>query len=602
MSQLQAARQAVSTAREQGLPQAAGDAAETVSQTTEGFSLDPRDFLAARDQSESVGTRIDQKSVSLNEVGEVLGKSGGERSDEGDYTNVIVPMVLPSRRMFLALIPVLLLVAIGLVGLLATTVVEDAVVFFGPHYWVLVAVVAAFVWWRRSVVMVPEGCHALITKFGKVEQTVGPGRTTLFSPWKRVSYILNTTREYPYNAPIREAPTQSGVKASVDLFLQFRIEDPAEFVFVLGATGGFSDKLQNAISEVTRSLIYQQRAEDIYDLVGESTEELLQTLNEQFLPAVRLTSANITHAEPSSQEYRMDLASPEMVRMAKDAYTHEYELKLRKQQNEGDLNKELASLQENLSGIQAEIAGHQARMDTAFERETHRAKAIARQRFVEAESTANANAALLEAQALDIGAASAAEAPEILDYRFQRETLDKLEAVAEHLPQVVQLGGSGEHQEGELDYLAIARQLVGSGDATLFSEADMDAIRGRMEAIRARIDERESEIAELRQQNDAKDGVLEAGTPGDTAADPAAGPDAGAQGAGGQDVEAAMAAGSAEAETTANAETVEEIRRSVTDESIARRVQQLGDGETASSDNDGPSDDPDAPLEGGEAR
>jgi regulator of protease activity HflC (stomatin/prohibitin superfamily) len=74
------------------------------------------------------------------------------------------------------------------------------------------------------------------------------------------------TREYPYNAPIREAPTASRVNASVDLFLQFRIEDPAEFIFTVGGVKGFSDKLENAISEVTRALIYEQRAEDIYDL------------------------------------------------------------------------------------------------------------------------------------------------------------------------------------------------------------------------------------------------------------------------------------------------------------------------------------------------
>lgn len=544
MSQM--ASQAVSALRDnQNLQEAVGDAVEGA---TEGFTLDPGDFLAAREQGTSVGTRIEQETSSLQDAGEVLNKSTAERSQGGDVTNVIVPMVLPSRgilRLILAFLLVAGLVAVGVVGSLASTVLDSAAVFVGPHYWVLVGLVAAYGWWRRSVVMVPEGCQALVTKFGKLEQTVGPGRTTLLNPWKRVSYIVNTTRQYPYNAPIREAPTQSGVKASVDLFLQFRIEDPAQFVFVLGSTGGFSDKLQNAISEVTRSLIYQQRAEDIYDLVGESTDELLGSLNEQFLPAVRLTNANITHAEPSSKEYRMDLASPEMVRMAKDAYTHEYELQLRKEQNEGDLNKELASLQENLSAIRAEIATHQAQMDTAFERETHRAKALARQRYVEAESTANANAALLEAQALDIGAASAAEAPEILEYRFQREVLDKLEGVAERLPQVIQVG---DRDEDGLDFLAIARQLVGSRDATLFSDDDMAVVRERMGDIQARIQERQSEIDALRD----------------------VGPDT---------------ATAQEGHEGVSADTVEEIRQSVTDESIAQRVEGLGEsgaGENAS--------------------
>lgn len=500
-------------------------------QAGERFGVDAQDFLSAREFAASAGTRIEQRTASLDEAGQILNRSFSERDSSGRFTNVISPVVIPKTRVFWSLFPVLLLIAFGLIGAAVTAPLGAAVVFFGPHYWFIVLLAAVFAWWRRSVVMVPEGCQALITRFGKLEEIVGPGRTTLLSPWKKVSYILNTTREYPYNAPIHEAPTEGGVMASVDLFLQFRIEDPAEFVFVLGSTNGFSDKLQNAVSEVTRSLIYQQPASGIYDLIGESTAGMLETLNGQFLPAVRLTNSNITHAEPSTQQYRMDLASPEMVQMAKDAYTHEYELQLTKQQNEGELNKELASLNENLSNIQAEIAGHQARIDTAFERETNRANALARQRFVEAESEANANAALLEAQALDIRAVGAAEAPEILEYRFQQEILSKLEEVAEHLPQVVHVG---DNDEG-VDYLRIARQLVGSSQASLFTEQDTSDLREQLVAIQQRIGDREDEIVELL-----------AGMEGDPDAPP-------------------------EGHTPAE-DRVDEIRRSVRDETINERV------------------------------
>ncbi|MGR6921419.1 SPFH domain-containing protein [[Actinomadura] parvosata] len=451
-----------------------------------GFRLNASDFAAARDGGASIGTLIEAKSASLNEAGEIVNRSFAENG-----MHVISPVVIPKGSTAKVIVPLGILVALGLIGALGN-IVPNAEVIFGPHYWVVLVLAAVFLWWRRSVVMVPEGCKALITQFGKLVHIADPGRVTLFNPWKRVSYIVNTTREYPFNAPISEAPTQQGVKASVDLFLQFRIENPAEFIFVLGSVSGFQSKLQNAISEVTRSLIYAQRAEEIYDLVGESTLGMLESLNQQFLPAVRLTDVNITHAEPSSQEYRMDLAAPEMVRVAKEAYTYEYELQLRKEQNEGDLVKELAGLQETLSAIQAEIAGYQARMDTALERATHQATAQARQRLVEAESTANANAALLEAQALDIRALSAAEAPEILDYRFQQDLLAKLESVATRLPQVVQVG-----EQTDIDFLALAQQLVGGKDATLFSADDMAAIRGRLDAIATRVREREDEIAAL---------------------------------------------------------------------------------------------------------
>ncbi|TDQ48210.1 SPFH domain-containing protein [Actinorugispora endophytica] len=558
MSFAQTVRGAASAVAQGGDPRQA--VTDAVGRATNEFGLDPGDFLAARDQGASVGTRIEQQTSSLNSAGEVLNRSKFEQ-DRGGPVHVISPMVIPRGRTAAAMLPVILLVVLGVLGTAFTWLIPGAtMMFFGPHYWVLVALIAAFLWWRQGMVMVPDGCQALITKFGKLEQVVGPGRVTLFNPWKRVSYIVNTTREYPFNAPIREAPTKSGVQASVDLFLQFRIEHPQEFIFTLGAVQGFQDKLNNAISETTRSLIYDQQASDIYDLVGENTARLLDQLNQQFLPAVRLTNANITHAEPSSQEYRMDLAAPEMVRVAKEAYTYEYQLQLRKEQNEGDLNKELASLNETLSAIQADIAQYQAQMDTALERETNRANALARQRFVEAESTAQANAALLEAQALDIRAVSAADAPEILNYRFQQDLLDKLESVADSLPQVVQIGDGAE----SINFLEVARQIIGSTDEELFSDQDMAAVRARLSEIEARILSREAEITALLEEEDGA-------------------PDR------------------SEHDEDPGADRIEEIRQSVSDEAIDQRLNEAAEQSASQAQAEPPQPWPDAPTRSGQA-
>ncbi len=514
----------------------------------EQFRVDARDFLSARELGQAINTRIEQKTAALGEAAETVNRSFPERDSSGQFINVISPLVIPERRYSLLLLPVALLAVFGLIGSIAVLALDlmpgagrFLLALLGPHFWLLLLALAVFSWLRQSVVMVPDGCQALITRFGKLEQIVGAGRTVLFNPWKRVSYIVNTTREYPYNAPIREAPTASRVNASVDLFLQFRIEDPAQFVFTLGGVKGFSDKLQNAISEVTRALIYEQRAEDIYDLVGESTQTFLESLNQQFLPAVRFMNANITHAEASSQEYRMDLAAPEMVRVAKEAYTYQYELQLRKEQNEGELNKELASLRETLSAIRAEIATYQAQMDTARERETNRANSSARQRLAEAESAANANAALLEAQALDIRAVSSAAAPEILEYRFQQEVLEWLAAVAENLPQVVQVG---EPNGQPVDFLEIARQMIGTGGEPLYTTDDLRAIHERLREIEARIRDRQAQLDRL-----------VAPEPGTTEA---------------------RAEPSAEEATAGR---VEEIRRSVTDERIQEQVGRISQAE-----------------------
>ncbi|MQA97599.1 MAG: SPFH domain-containing protein [Streptosporangiales bacterium] len=444
---------------------------------------------------------MEQKSVPLDEAGEALNRSGQQRKD-GESVHAICPMVLPRGRSLISMLPVLVLPLIGLVvvALEAARGVDVLIhPFFGVHYWVLSLVAVGVVWFRQGMVMVPDGCQAMITRFGKLEQVVGPGRVVLLNPWKRVSYIINTTREYPFNTPVREAPTQGGVSASIDLFIQFRINDPTEFVYTLGAVRGFEEKLNNAVSETIRSLIYEQEAAGIYDMVGDDTGRLLDQLNQQFRPAVELTNANITHAEPSDQGYRMDLASPEMVRVAKEAYTHEYALQLRKERDEGDLIKELAGQQEELSAINADIAAYQAQMDTAVERETNRAQAMARQRYVQAESEARANAALLEAQALDIRAMTAAEAPEILEYRYQQQVLDALENVAGHMPQLMRIGGGASGADGPagVDFLQLARELIGERGTELFTEGDMAAVRSRLTDVAARIAEREAEITRL---------------------------------------------------------------------------------------------------------
>ncbi|MDQ8705076.1 SPFH domain-containing protein [Streptomyces sp. LHD-70] len=464
--------------------------------------MDPADFPAAREQGGSIDTVMVQKTVSLDDAGEALNRSEQQR-DGLEKVHAICPMVLPKGRSLLSMLPVLMLPVAGVVGTVVVSATDDSPLtnpLFGIHYWIISVLAVAFVWWRQGMVMVPDGCHALITRFGKLEKVVGPGRVVLLSPWKRVSYIVNTTREYPFNAPVREAPTKGGVKASIDLFIQFRISDPTEFVYTLGAVRGFEEKLNNAVSETIRSLIYEQEAAGIYDMVGEDTGRLLEQLNQQFRPAVELTNANITHAEPSDRNYRMDLAAPEMVRVAKEAYTHEYALQLRKEQDEGDLTKELATSQETLSAIQADIAQYQAQMDTAVERETNRAQALARQRYVQAESEAKANAALLEAQALDIRAVTAAEAPEILEYRYQQQVFDTLEQVADHLPRLVRIGGSadGDGAAG-VDFLQLARELVGERGTELFSDDDMAAVRARLGEVAERIAGRQTEIDALLQ-------------------------------------------------------------------------------------------------------
>lgn len=195
----------------------------------------------------------------------------------------------------------------------------------------------------------------------------------------------------------------------------------------------------------------------------------------------------------------MDLAAAEVVKVAKEAYTYQYELELRKSQDEGDLNKELASLRQTHSEIRADIATSQAQINTAHEKAINQANAYARQLLVEARSEAQANAALLEAQALDIRTVNSAYYPEILEYRYKREVLDKITAVADKLPQIVNIG---EAKNNNIDFMAIARQMMGIEDKSLYTADEIRAIRGRAKEIMARIKERTIKLNDIVEQDE----------------------------------------------------------------------------------------------------
>ncbi len=191
-------------------------------------------LFSARERGGTTGTRIDQQTAALSDAAEIVNRSFPTLEPSGRFINAISPVVIPNRQsLFWRLMPIGMMLVFLVVGVLVTLGIVGfaggglVLALFGPHLWLLLVLLAFFSWWRQSVVMVPDGCRAVVTRFGKLEEVVEAGRKLLFNPWKQVSYIVNTTREYPYNAPIRQAPTASRVNASVDLFLQFRIEDPA---------------------------------------------------------------------------------------------------------------------------------------------------------------------------------------------------------------------------------------------------------------------------------------------------------------------------------------------------------------------------------------
>src|SRR5699024_9534070 len=188
MSFAQTVRGATDVMAEAGDPrQVVSDAMQQVSggPGEDGTGLDPSDFMAARDQGTSVGTRIEQKTTSLNNTGEALNRSEYERDRQGPVRG-ICPMVIPRGRTFVTMSLAMALIGICVLGafaFLSPQAVSGGAPgnpllnpFFGIHYWLITVAVTAFMWWRQGMVMVPEGCEAVVTRFGKRENNFSAGR------------------------------------------------------------------------------------------------------------------------------------------------------------------------------------------------------------------------------------------------------------------------------------------------------------------------------------------------------------------------------------------------------------------------------------------
>jgi hypothetical protein len=102
---------------------------------------------------------------------------------------------------------------------------------------------------------------------------------------------------------------------------------------------------------------------------------------------------------------------------------------------------------------------------------------------------------------------SAAYYPQILEYRFQQDVLEKVQSVADKLPQVVQMGDS---HDAPIDFMTIAQQIMGIQDAKLYSEEDIQALRKRINEIAARVKERANHINKLVEKGQMTAGAGEA--------------------------------------------------------------------------------------------
>lgn len=126
---------------------------------------------------------------------------------------------------------------------------------------------------------VPDGCYALVTRFGKDEnydegKPIWPAGFHFGAPWLKVEFLI-TKQSVVFNMPVKGCKTSDNVTVQINLALVFRImcdsekgEDPQmarHFVYRV-TPRGLEQQLMDACEEATRSVARSLQHLEVYGL------------------------------------------------------------------------------------------------------------------------------------------------------------------------------------------------------------------------------------------------------------------------------------------------------------------------------------------------
>jgi regulator of protease activity HflC (stomatin/prohibitin superfamily) len=262
------------------------------------------------------------------------------------------------------------------------------------------ALIGAFAWWRSAIVEIEQGTTGVLSRWGKIEETLKPGRRLLWWPWEKVEFIVDTSTEIPYTAPVLACPTQENVPLkSIEFFLKFRIIDPVLFVRHIGASN-FDMVLSSAVQDAIRNRSRRVETANAYDLRGSNVDDMRELLNRQMSRyGVKITGANIPDVQLPNQ-YQQNLSTRERVAKELVAYEKEWELIRKRRQDTLLLEIERAKKERDEKTIAVQEAINKARESVAQMLQQREAEAEKIRLEIEAEGRAELKSAENEARAL----------------------------------------------------------------------------------------------------------------------------------------------------------------------------------------------------------
>lgn len=372
----------------------------------------------------------------------------------------LVPVVIPKDRRRMTY---LVWFALGFYSLITNLLLfgfNGAGIGLGIVSVLLFTLIGVFAWWRSAIVEIEQGTTGVLSRWGKIESSLKPGRRLLWWPWEKVEYIVDTSTEIPYTAPVLACPTHENVPLkSIEFFLKFRIIDPVLFVRHIGASN-YDMVLSSAVQDAIRNRSRQVETANAYDLRGSNVDDMRETLNRQMSRyGVKITGANIPDVQLPNQ-YQQNLSTRERVAKELVAYEKEWELVRKRRQDALLLEIERAKKERDEKRIAVQEAINKARESVAQMLQQREAEAEKIRLEIEAEGRAELKSAENEARALHRLGQSYKDNQAVLQYELALKRLDVAEDLLRSAPRplIVNQAGGGD-QNSALATLLMAHLL-----------------------------------------------------------------------------------------------------------------------------------------------
>lgn len=322
----------------------------------------------------------------------------------------------------------------------------------------IVGISALGSWVGSSVVEIEQGTTGIVSRYGKIITTLGPGRHSLWWPWEKVEFVVDTSTEIPYTAPVLACPTRENVPLkSIEFFLKFRIIDPVAFVRNIGASN-FDAVLSSAVQDAIRQRSRQVETERAYDLRGSDVNDMQEILNRQMKRyGVQITGANIPDVQLPDQ-YQQHLATREQIAKELSAYEREWELIRGQRVGTMQMEIERARKVREARLVEVKTALHKAREDVAPTLQRQETEAQKVRWEIEARGRAALKAAENEARGLRYLGQSYKDNWAVLQYELAQRRLQVASKLARHAPRPLLVSSEGGDQSA-LATLVLARLL-----------------------------------------------------------------------------------------------------------------------------------------------